>query len=187
MPLLLRFAMTILATATLSACATTATVGSHVDHDLDLSRFRTFDWGPADALPTEDARLARNPAFKDRVQGAVEKGLAARGFQLIARGDTADLLIHYHANISQRINVNHADRAYGYGACARSQAACPTDLVEYEAGTLVLDVVDARTNKLVWRGWARASVDGMLRKPDVIAKTTNEIVARILLRLPPKL
>jgi hypothetical protein len=187
MPLLLRFAMTILATATLSACATTATVGSHVDHDLDLSRFRTFDWGPADALPTEDARLARNPAFKDRVQGAVEKGLAARGFQLIARGDTADLLIHYHANISQRINVNHADRAYGYGACARSQADCPTDLVEYEAGTLVLDVVDARTNKLVWRGWARASVDGMLRKPDVMAKTINETVARILLRLPPKL
>jgi hypothetical protein len=40
---------------------------------------------------------------------------------------------------------------------------------------------------LVWRGWARASVDGMLRKPDVMAKTTNEIVARILLRLPPKL
>jgi len=187
MPLLLRFAMTILATATLSACATTATVGSHVDPDLDLSRFRTFDWGPADALPTEDARLARNPAFKDRVQGAVEKGLAARGFQLIARGDTADLLIHYHANISQRINVNHADRAYGYGACARSQADCPTDLVEYEAGTLVLDVVDARTNKLVWRGWARTSVDGMLRKPDVMAKTINETVARILLRLPPKL
>lgn len=186
MPLLLRFAMTILATATLSACATTATVGSHVDPDLDLSRFRTFDWGPADALPTEDARLARNPAFKDRVQGAVEKGLAARGFQLIARGDTADLLIHYHANISQRINVNHADRAYGYGACARSQADCPTDLVEYEAGTLVLDVVDARTNKLVWRGWARTSVDGMLRRP-VMAKTINETVARILLRLPPKL
>jgi len=183
MPLLLRFAMTILATATLSACATTATVGSHVDHDLDLSRFRTFDWGPADALPTEDARLTRNPAFKDRVQGAVEKGLAARGFQLIARGDTADLLIHYHANISQRINVNHADSAYVY--C--SQADCPPDLVEYEAGTLVLDVVDARTNKLVWRGWARTSVDGMLRKPDVMAKTINETVARILLRLPPKL
>ena len=183
MPLLLRFAMTILATATLSACATTATVGSHVDHDLDLSRFRTFDWGPADALPTEDARLARNPAFKDRVQGAVEKGLAARGFQLIARGDTADLLIHYHANISQRINVNHADRAYVY--C--SQADCPPDLVEYEAGTLVLDVVDARTDKLVWRCWARTSVDGMLRKPDVMAKTINETVARILLRLPPKL
>src|SRR4029453_8022863 len=149
MPLLLRFAMTILATPTRSACATTATVGSHVDHDLDLSRFRTFDWGPADALPTEDARRTMNPPFKDRGQGPVEKGLAARGFQLIARGDPADLLIHYHANISQRINVNHADRAYGYGACARSQAACPTDLVEYEAGTPVLHVGHAPTQKLV--------------------------------------
>jgi hypothetical protein len=39
---------------------------------------------------------------------------------------------------------------------------------------------------LVWRGWARTSVDGMLRRP-VMAKTINETVARILLRLPPKL
>ena len=182
MPLLLRLAMTILAAATLSACATSMTVGSHVAHDLDLSRFRTFDWGPADALPTEDARLAENPVFKDRVQGAIENGLAARGFQLIAPGETADLLIHYHAHISQRINVLHADRAYG---C--SQADCPPDLEEYEAGTLVLDFVDARTNTLVWRGWAQTRVEDMLHKPDVMANTINETVARILLRLPPKL
>jgi uncharacterized protein DUF4136 len=183
MPLLLRFAMTILFAGTLTACATSMTVSSHVEHDLDLSRFRTFDWGPADALPAEDARLAENPVFKDHVQGAVEKGLAARGFQLIASGETADLLIHYHANISPRINVNHADRAYGY--C--SQADCPPDLVEHEAGTLVLDVVDARTNKLVWRGWAQTSVEDMLHKPDVMAKTIDEIIARILFRLPPRL
>lgn len=180
MRLLLRFAVTILAAATLTARATSMTVGSHVDQDLDLSRFRTFDWGPADALPTGDARLDRNPYFRDRIQGAVEKGLAARGFQLIERGETADLLIHYHANISQRVNVDRA-----YGSC--SQADCPPDLVEYEAGTLILDVVDARTDRLVWRGWARTSVEDLLHKPDVMATTINETVARILLRLPAKL
>ncbi len=80
MRLLLRFGLTVLAAATLS-CATSMTVGSHVDHDLDLSRFWTFDWGPVDALPTGDARLDRNPYFRDRVQGAVEKGLAAHNHQ----------------------------------------------------------------------------------------------------------
>jgi len=159
------------------------TVSSHVEHGLDLSRYRTFDWGPADALPTGDARLDQNPFFKDRVQGAVEKGLAARGFRLVALGESADLLIHYHANISRRVTVAHADHAYGY--CA--QADCPPALLEYEAGTLVLDIMDARTNELIWRGWAQSSVQDLLDKPGEMAKTINDGVARMLLRLPPTL
>jgi uncharacterized protein DUF4136 len=182
MRLLLRFATTMVSVATLTACAARMTVSSHVEHGLDLSRYRTFDWGPADALPTGDARLDKNPFFKDHVQGAVEKGLAARGFQLIVPGSPADLLIHYHASISRRVNVYHVDGARGY--C--SQADCPPDIVEYEAGTLVLDIVDAHTNKLIWRGWARNSVEDMLVSPEVMAKTIDEAVVRMLLRLPPK-
>ena len=29
----------------------------------------------------------------------------------------------------------------------------------YEAGTLLLDFVDTRTNRVVWRGWAEGSVE----------------------------
>jgi hypothetical protein len=159
------------------------TVSSHVEHGLDLSRYRTFDWGPADALPTGDPRLEKNPYFKDHVQGAVEKGLLARGFHLTAVDATADLLVHYHANISKRINVNHVDGASGY--C--SQAVCPPEVVEYEAGTLVLDIVDARRNRLIWRGWAQNSVEDMLNDPERMAKTIDAAVARMLLRLPPRL
>lgn len=183
MRLLLGIAATMFSMATLAGCATSMTVSSHVEHGLDLSRYRTFDWGPADALPAGDARLDRNPFFTDRVQGAVEKGLAARGFRLAAAGEHADLLIHYHANISQRINVTHANQTDGY--C--SQASCPTDLVEYEAGTLVLDVIDAQTNTLVWRGWAQNNVKDLLDQQDVMTKTIDQAVTRMLLRLPPKL
>lgn len=183
MRLLPGFAATIFSLAMLTGCATSMTVSSHVEHGLDLSRYRTFDWGPADALPTGDARLDKNPFFKDRVQGAVEKGLAARGFRLVSAGEHADLLIHYHANISQRITVTHANSTYGY--C--SQADCPRDLVEYEAGTLVLDVIDAQTNAMIWRGWAQNSVKDLLDKQDVMTKTIDEAVTRMLLRLPPKL
>ena len=185
MRLLLGFAATIFSMATLAGCATSMTVSSHVEHGLDLSRYRTFDWGPADALPAGDVRLDRNPFFTDRVQGAVEKGLAARGFRLVARGEPADLLIHYHANIAQRLNVTHANPNDTYGYC--SQADCPTDVVEYEAGTLVIDIIDAQTNTLIWRGWAQNSVKDLLGKQDVMAKTIDEAVTRMLLRLPADL
>ena len=162
-----------------TACATTMSVSSHVERGLDFSRYRSFAWGPADALPTGDPRLDQNPFFKDHVQGAVEKHLALRGIPVTA-GD-ADLLIHYHANITRRIDLNQADRAYGY--CAAGD--CAPMPVDYEAGTLVLDIIDARTNRLIWRGWAQNSVEDLLHDPDRMAKTIQDGVTRMLRRLPP--
>jgi len=163
-----------------SACAATMTVSSHVDRSLNFAQYRTFDWGPADALPTGDPRLDGDLFFKDHVQGAVERGLSTRGLELASSG-TPDLLIHYHGNISERIDVNRADRAYGY--CGT--ADCPPDTVSYEAGTLVLDFIDSRTNKLVWRGWAQNSVDDVLRNRDRMASTIDKAVDTMLRQLPP--
>ena len=59
-------------------------VSSHVDRDLDFTRYRTFDWGPADALPAGDPRLERDAFFQDHIQGAIERNLAAK--RIRARG-----------------------------------------------------------------------------------------------------
>jgi hypothetical protein len=162
-----------------AGCATTMTVSSHVDRGINFARYRTYDWGPADALPTGDPRLDKNPFFKDHVEGAVEKQLAARGLEMSTSG-TPDLLIHYHASINQRIDVNRIDRRYGY--CYGVD--CPPDVIEYEAGTLVLDIVDSRTNRVIWRGWAQDTVEGVLDNEDEMARQINEAITRMLARLP---
>jgi hypothetical protein len=175
----IRLTAALLSALTLDACAARMTVSSHVEPGLTLSRYHTFDWGPADALPTGDPRLDQDPFFRDHVQGAVERGLSAKGLRLPATG-SPDLLIHYHAHISQRIDVNRIDHVDGY--C--SQPGCPSDTVQYEAGTLVLDVVDAQTGRLIWRGWAQNSVRDMLEDREVMADTIDQAVARMLGRLP---
>lgn len=177
-----RLAALLIASLVTASCATTMSVSSHVERGLDFSRYRTFDWGPADALPTGDPRLDQNPFFKDHVQGEVEKQLAARRIQLSTSG-APDLLIHYHANIRERIDVNRADRANGY--C--SAGDCPPATITYEAGTLVLDIIDARSNKLLWRGWAQNSVEDLLDNPDKMAAMIRQAIARMLERLPRSL
>ena len=157
------------------------TVSSHVDRGINFARYRTYDWGPADALPTGDPRLDKNPFFKDHVEGAVEKQLAARGLEMSTSG-TPDLLVHYHASINQRIDVNRVDRRYGY--CYGVD--CPSDVIEYEAGTLVLDIVDSRTNRVIWRGWAQDTVEGVLDNEDEMAREISTAIARMLARLPPR-
>jgi len=54
------------------------TVSSHVERGLDLTRYRTFEWGSADALPTGDPRLDNNRFFIERVRDSVDRELAAR-------------------------------------------------------------------------------------------------------------
>lgn len=167
-----------MATFVLTGCAT-MNVSSHVLQGADFAKYRTFEWGPADALPTGDPRLDRDPFFQDHVQGAFEKGLAAKGFARVSSG-TPDLLIHYHANISRRLDINRLDRERGY--CYDDN--CSVRMVEAEAGTLVLDVIDTRTNRLVWRGWAQHSVEDMLHDRDRMERKINEAVTRMLERLP---
>ncbi len=179
MRLALTIVTAVLSLTTATACATRMTVSSHVERGLDFSRYHSYDWGPADALPTGDPRLDRDPFFKDRVQGAVEKALAARGFALAA-AETPDILIHYHANIRQRLDVNQIDRMFGY--CWPGN--CPPDVVVFEAGTLVIDVIDAHTNRLIWRGWAQQSVEDLLHDHDRMASTIDDAVNRMFMRLP---
>ena len=126
--------------------------GSYIERNIDLAQYRTYEWGPADALPTGDPRLDQNPFFQDHVQGAIERGLASKGFGRTSEG-APDLLIHYHASVSQRIDLSRLDRA---GSCYTED--CQVRVVEFDAGTLVVDILDARTGRLVWRGWELWSV-----------------------------
>jgi hypothetical protein len=173
-------AVTTLALA-VSGCATMS-VSSHVRGGIDFATYRTYDWGPADALPSGDPRLDQDPYFKDHLMGAVERQLAARGYLRSSSG-TPDLLIHYHANITQRLDVYGVDREHGY--CFDEE--CKAWVTDYEAGTLVLDLVDAGTNRVIWRGWAQDSVEDVLDNEDRMARQINEAVSRMLARLPPRL
>ena len=180
MPRLHRVAAAFAALMTIANCAATVGVSSHIEQGLDFSRYRTFNWGPADALPTGDPRLDNDPYFRDHVEGAVERQLAARGIEL-SRSDAPDFLIHYHANIRERFDIDRTDLAHGFYDANNEAAAT----VRYEAGTLVLDFIDARTNRLIWRGWAQHSVEDMLHDPDRMARTIRQAVTRMLQRLPP--
>jgi hypothetical protein len=162
-----------------AGCATTMGASSHVDSSFDFARLRTFDWGAPDAFPVGDPRLDKNPIFLDHLHGAVEKQLAARGYERPVTG-RPQLLIHFHANIDRRLNVNAADAKYGY--CLDD--VCRAGARDYEAGTLIVDVIDVRTNRLVWRGWAQDSVEGVLEDRDRLVRMVDAGVARMFADFP---
>ena len=181
MPRLITLTITAIGTLVIAGCAS-MNVSSHVERGLNVSRYHTYDWGPADALPAGDPRLEQDSFFQDHLRGEVEKAMARRGFEW-SMTDRPDLLLHYHANITERVDVDRLDTQRGY--CGENGCDVPT--VRYEAGTLVVDVIDARTNRLIWRGWAQGAVAGMLADQDVMARQINEAVARMFNQFPKPL
>ena len=163
--------------ALLTAGCAPLRVNSYQWPGADFARYRTFTWGPQDRLSTGDPRLDNNQIFRDRVQRAVERELTPRGLERAVTGP-ADVVVHVHAHIDQRIESREIDREIAI--CA--PGACGPYV--YEAGTLLLDFVDARTNSVVWRGWAEGSLDAAIDDQDRLEQVIDESVTKILARLP---
>ena len=152
-------------------------VNSYLERGADFARYRTYNWGPVDSWTTGDPRLDNNPFFQERVRAAVDKQLANKGFEKTT-SDGANVRLHYHASITQQLDAKSIDTEYGY--CDNHD--CRPYV--YEAGTLLLDFVDTRTNRVVWRGWAEGSLDGVIDNQQWLEQRVDEAVERILRRLP---
>jgi uncharacterized protein DUF4136 len=169
------------ATAFLVAGCATRIVSSHVELGSDFLRYRTYDWGPADALPTGDARLDNNAIFRDYFQGAIDKALAARRLELTSHDP--DLLIHTHTNVTHHFNVDAVPHEY-----PRCQGGgCAPTIVNYELSTLMIDVVDARTNTLVWRAWSRDDLSTVIDDQQRLRRAVSEAVVEMMKRFPKAL
>ncbi len=162
----------------LSACATIR-VGADFETGVRFDKYQTFGWDERDALPVGDPRLDNNPFFDSRVRGAVELELAAKGLRLVT--SSPDLLIHYHASVQRRIDVVARDRDRGYTSMDYDGRG---ELVEFEEGTIIVDVADAATRKILWRGWAQTDVEGLVERPREMEKRVSESMKRLMQNFP---
>jgi hypothetical protein len=165
-----------LAAVVLAGCATMR-VNSFVERGTNFTAYRTYDWAPATQLATGDARLDNNEFFQERMKAAVERQLGARRLERVAEGP-ADFVLHYHASVAQRVDANGVDAKYGY--CDDCHPSV------FEAGTLTLDVVDRRANRVVWRGWVESTFDGIVDNQQWLERRVDEAVARMFEKFPLK-
>jgi hypothetical protein len=175
-----RFAR-LIAMAVLVACASHQ-VGVAYDPDEDFSALQTFAWFPQ-GTRTQIENAARYPKHYEATDRTIEKRLVEKGYSKAAPG-AADFLVLYHLALERKLDVRTINAPYKGGTSEwEVHHTVPTEqIVEYAEGTLVIDVVDARTRRLVWRGTAGGRHDEV-PQPQYVEQRVSEVLAQFP---PPK-
>ena len=153
----------------------------HTDYNprSDFRQLRTYMW--VDQQPKSARHPAVNsPLVTERVQNAVDAQLVGRGFRRLTSG-TPDFWVAYYVVATDKTEIITDDGAYGYYGRYYSPSIYTLEFVE---GTLVIDVINAETNELMWRGWATKALDDD-PKPDAVEMYVRQAVEKILKEFPP--
>ena len=145
-----------------------AAVSVEYDRKAEFSRYTTYAWG--------EGTSARRRAIQDSIVTAVDRELQARSLKKVKEG--AALRVFSHALIDEHSLEQLSDPTYwkfwtGFG---------DVDARALKVGTLVVDLQDIDSEKLVWRGLASGAVDEKVKK---IAKRINRLVAKMFKDFPP--
>lgn len=161
----------------IAGCSPAITVYHDYDKSIDFTSYQTFDWKMDLDVESRQNPLYYNELTDMRIREAVDEALAAKGYNKTIVNP--DFQIHYHIMVEDKSiatldPLGHNYDAYWLGTTATAY--------QYKEGTLIIDLMDADTNKLIWRGWAVAVLEDLRR--EVVEKRLKQTITRILGALP---
>jgi hypothetical protein len=167
------------ATASLALLGTVAfaqNVTYDYDRGADFSKFKTYAWVRGTSVNDE--------LNHKRIVRAVDTQMASRGFAKSESATDADVLVAYHASFDKNLQINGFSSGWGgyrFGGNRTGMATVDQILV----GTLAIDIVDAKTKTIVWRGTATKEVD-VNASADKREKNINRAAEKLFNNYPPK-
>lgn len=179
----MRITFALSAALVLGACASGMRVQAGADYStsVDFARYATFVWEEPDDRPVGDPRLENNELFEDRLHAAVAFELSRAGIREANAGPA--LIVHHHATVRSRVDVYEADAEAGYRTTEFGEG---TQVIQYDQGTILVDLADAETRDLIWRGWAQFDIGQALSDPDLMVDAINEAIEKMFEEFPPR-
>ena len=153
------------------------------DPSTDFGSFQRYHW--QEPPRREDANpFADNDLLRLSVREAIEKALDARGFQSVATADEADFLVTWDLTLEEQLRAHGVSSGGFYGRRHYwGGVHASTTVRTYQESTLLIDLLDAESGLLVWRGWGSGIV--RTRDRDRDRSRLDEGVRQILARFPP--
>ncbi len=170
---------------TITACSGIQ-VSQDFEQGFDFSGLKTFAWKSNE---NNEWGLTNNDLVDRRIRNAVVNTLKAKQFTQDDSGKP-DFLISYELTVEQRINSSNVSGGVSMGRSSHGRAgsigiSTGSQISAYDQGTLLIDVTDVASDKLVWRGVSSQALPD-LSDPQRLTDRVNETVEKILSQFPPK-
>ena len=167
---------TILASVGIALLFGSALVAQQVKTDYDrsanFSQFKTYSW---------EKVQTQNQLWVDRIKEAVSAALTAKGLTPVESGGDIAIVAIEMTKSQQSLNTFYN----GFGGGWRWGGGfgdATTTVDNYKVGTLVVDLFDAHTKTLLWRG---SSSDTLSDKSDKNIKNLDKGVQKMFDHFPP--
>jgi hypothetical protein len=150
-------------------------VKTDFDHHANFSQYKTYSW---------QAVKSADPLWDSRITDAVDAQLAAKGWTKVDNGGDVNIIA---------VGTTHTERTLqtfydGFGGGWRwrgfgGTGEATTTEQDYQEGTLVVDMYDAKTKQLIWRGSAEGTLSN---KESSNEKNLDKGVAKMFKKFPPQ-
>lgn len=178
----MRWFTALAATTLLASCAASTRVHTTVAPDARLERLHTFR--VLTPPPRQDGRVTPTDPMLDNTitNRALREDLAnaftSRGYTLDDRDP--DFTVAYYASTKDKLDVRMWD--YGYrGRWGGWREPAGYAVQPFTEGTVIVDVVDARTRDLLWRGMGVSRVSD---DPDEYVRALRKVAKDIVGKFP---
>ena len=162
----------VLAAILFSTPALAQKVETDYDHSANFSQYHTYSWGHIHAT---------NPLFESRIRDAVDRKLQAKGWQNVPSG--GDVTVTAVAVKRNKKEYYTFYDGLGPGWFWRGTGMTTTSVENIPVGTLVVDIYDAASHRLIWRGLAH---DQLSNKPEKNTKKLDKAVDKLFGKFPPR-
>jgi len=161
-------------TLLLAATSFAQQVKSDYDHNVNFGQYKTYSW---EKIQTQD------PLVVDRIKAAVNSTLAAKGWTEVPTGGDVEVFAIETTQNQQSLDTFYngfgGGRRWGFGG---GFGNATTTVETYKVGTLVIDLFDAKTEKLIWRS---SSSDTLSNNADKNTKNLDKGVNKMFKHFPP--
>lgn len=171
----------IAAAVMIPSCEAPLKVTADYDKGTDFMQYRTFAMV---SLSAKDQSLSQLNA--NRIIGAIKNEMAKKGF--IENVTDPDLKVNAVTIMINKSELSSSSNYYGYGGVYRpygwgmSSGHTTYNVRDFIDGSLIVEVIDARENRLLWEGGGNKEIDSPSKDPD---KTIPQAVADIMKSFPP--
>jgi len=150
-----------------------ASVKTDYSHSVDFANYKTYSWIKVSV---------QDPLWEDRIMRSIDSQLAAKGWTKVDTGGDASVAAYGSTKNEKTLQTWYEGFGGGWRWHGFGDGLATTTVEDTPVGTLMVDIFDTSTQKLIWRGVASDTLSG---KPEKDEKKMDKAVAEMFKNFPP--